>query len=130
MRKLQQPYIRIDRMMPRHPKVFGLTDKAFRTIIEIWCYCSEQHTDGTVEGKFARRAWRRAALLELEKAGLLEAHGDDWYAHDYTDWQQTAAEVATAMVVNGGTGARLAHARWHVKRGRHDPECEFCTAPP
>ena len=41
-------YIRIDVLLPEHPKTDGLSDKAFRTLVELWCWCGLNRTDGFV----------------------------------------------------------------------------------
>jgi hypothetical protein len=122
-------YIHVDDGMPEHPKIVGLTDKAFRTLLALWCYCSRQLTDGRVPMPIAAHHPRRA-ILELEKAGLLESREGDWYCHDYPDWQRTASEVATIMSKRGSAASLAAHTRWHVRRNRFNADCPHCSAPP
>jgi hypothetical protein len=133
-------YIRVDQGLPRHPKIAGLSDAAFRTLVTLWCYCSEQVTDGVVGAAIMARFPKRA-VLELLDAGLLEHPGNrdtlkttplrntgEWYCHDYTYHQRTAAEIATIKGKRGSAGSLGAHHRWHVKRGKYDPGCPHCLA--
>ena len=41
-------FIKIHNGFPEHPKTGGLSDRAFRNLIELWCYCSRNLTDGIV----------------------------------------------------------------------------------
>jgi len=41
-------FIKLHNGFPEHPKAVGLTDRAFRNLIELWCYCSRNLTDGLV----------------------------------------------------------------------------------
>lgn len=101
-------YIKVHNGMPDHPKVAGLSDKAFRAIVSFWCYCDRHYTDGTVPGVIALRESKRA-VAELEKAGLIESRGADWYCHDYLEHQRSAAEVAAMKEkrrVSGSLGGK------------------------
>ena len=62
-------YIRVDVLLPEHPKVEGLSDKAFRALITLWCYCGRQRTDGAVTRK-QWEAWPPRVRAELIAAGL------------------------------------------------------------
>lgn len=85
-------YIKVHNGLPDHPKVVGLSDKAFRAIVTYWCYCDRHYTDGSVPGVIALREGRKA-IAELEKTGLIESRGSDWFCHDYLEHQRSAAEV-------------------------------------
>lgn len=86
-------YIRVDVLLPEHPKVEGLSDKAFRALIELWCYCGRQHTDGIVTD----RQWKAVnarARAELEAAGLarpMDMGGA--VMHEYTEYQRSRAQI-------------------------------------
>jgi hypothetical protein len=65
-------WVKVDDQMPEHPKVVGLSDKAFRSNVEGWCYASRYLTDGELP-----KAWvGRRAARDLIGAGLWhEGHG-------------------------------------------------------
>lgn len=86
-------WIRVDVLLPEHPKVEGLSDKAFRALIELWCYCGRQRTDGIV----TERQWKAVpvkARNELAAAGLadpMELGGA--VMHGYTEHQRTREQI-------------------------------------
>ena len=124
-----QPYVRILDAMPEHPKVIGLSDGAFRTLITMWCYCSRNFTDGVVPAGIIATQ-KRASVDALEKAGLLEYRGGDYYCHDYLDHQRSASDIATAMATKNKNGSIGAHRRWHVNQASTTPKCPHCTGIP
>ena len=83
-----------------HPKVAGLTDRAFRTIVSAWGYAAQHNTEGHITPAALRLlSGRPADARALVDAGLLVPNGDGWHIHDWDDHQ--AAAVA-----------------WHDKRRR------------
>ncbi len=87
-------YIRIDVLLPEHPKIEGLSDKAFRALVELWCYCGRQRTNGIVTGK-RWTAWPPKVRDELLKAGLAEpiAVGEGAVMHGYLDHQRSREQI-------------------------------------
>lgn len=65
-------YVRLDVLMPEHPKMSGLSDKAFRTFIELLCYCGRQRTDGLVDGRTWKRHGTPKARAELVDRGVVD----------------------------------------------------------
>lgn len=41
-------YIKVYVNLPEHPRTLDLSDAAFRALIELWCYCKRNNTDGRV----------------------------------------------------------------------------------
>ena len=79
--------VRFDHKAPWHPKVIGLTDRAFRAWIKAICYCDQHLTNGTLDAV----QWRilgatKRALEELRVAGLVE---EDLSLHDYLTYQDS-----------------------------------------
>lgn len=70
-------YVRLDVLMPEHPKVSGLSDKAFRTYVELLCYCGRQRTDGLVDARTWKRHGTARARAELLTSGLVDPLLDD-----------------------------------------------------
>jgi hypothetical protein len=121
-------YIRMHIGMPEHPKIEGLSDKAFRVLVETWCWCGRNpQTDGhIVNASWIKRGPKRA-LTELITAGLFDDDLDGGaIVHDWDDWQRTWDEIREFKETKSGSGAFGAHKRWHVQRGVRDPGCEFC----
>ena len=67
-------WLRIDDCMPDHPKVDGLSDRAFRAHVTGLCYCARHLTDGNVPQTVADRIARQPVLDELKRANLLLDH--------------------------------------------------------
>jgi hypothetical protein len=122
-------FIRVHENMPEHPKVEPLSDKAFRLIVETWCWCSRNRTDGHVRAAVWVKRGTPKARAELIAAGLAE---DDLMGgvivHDYDEWQRTAAEIGAFQEHRRDAGTEGAHERWHVKRGVRHPDCKYCVA--
>jgi hypothetical protein len=108
-------YIRVDVLLPEHPKIEGLSDKAFRALIELWCYCGRNHTDGIVTQK-QWQARTKGARDELVKAGLaVPVPGDGCMMHDFTGadgHQRTRAEIDELSSRRARAGRRGAAKRW------------------
>ncbi len=120
-------YITVHDGLPEHPKVEGLSDKAFRALIEFWCYCSKNMTDG----KVSEKAWRKRATPKV-RAELLEngnavpdADGDGIRMHDYLKHQRSRADVEALRLKRASAGAlggkrsaeARAEARWTDSKG-------------
>lgn len=109
-------YIRVDVLLMEHPKVEGLSDKAFRGLLELWCYSARQRTDGIVHA--AR--WKRCppkVRTELLKAGLADPLlGEDDAAgvamHGYLEHQRSRDEIEEVAAARAEAGRRGAAKRW------------------
>jgi hypothetical protein len=109
-------YIRIDVLILEHPKVEGLSDKAFRALIELWCYCARQRTDGIV----AAPRWRRVPVRvrrELAVAALVDLFlADDESAgvtmHGYLEHQRSREEIEEVSLARSAAGRKGAAKRW------------------
>lgn len=115
--------------MPDHPKVEDLSDRAFRTLVRLWCWCGRHLTDGHVTAAVWKKITTPTVRRELLEAGLVDAYRDGSFVmHDYLDWQRSADEVNAALETKRSAGRMGNHTRWHVKEGRPDPSCELCQA--
>lgn len=86
-------YIKLHDGMPGHPKVRGLSDKAFRTLVRAWCYCSEYLTDGEVVTAAARDLGTPKAWAEIVASGLAESAPGGYLMHDYLQHQRSAQQI-------------------------------------
>lgn len=125
----KRPYITVAEGMPSHPKVEGLSDKAFRLLVETWCWCSYHKTDGRVKAVSWSKRGTATARRELVDAGLAEDDGyGGVYMHDYDEHQRLAAEIALASEARSEDGKFGAHVKNHVKKKYSDPDCKWCVA--
>lgn len=129
--------------MPDHPKIEELSDRAFRALVILWCYCSRHLTDGYV----SETAWLKRTTVkirrELIESGLVDTDGEGSNAfpsdfhqksfekgvvmHDYLDWQRSAAEATEFSSKKADAGSLGNHQRWHVTAGRRSADCKFCA---
>ena len=86
-------WVRLDGDFPDHPKVVGLSDRAFRAFITGLCYCGRYLTDGDIPAPVAQSLARRPVMAELIGAGLWHQNGSGVVVHDYGEYQPTRAEV-------------------------------------
>jgi hypothetical protein len=78
--------------MPEHHKIEALSDKAFRTLIDLWCWCSRNTTDGDVpESVWLKRTTARVRGELLQR--MVEPRPDGVYMHDYLEHQRSKAEI-------------------------------------
>lgn len=90
-------WIKIDDAFADHPKVIGLSDKAFRTHIEGLCYSGRYLTDGFIPMIVASRMVNNdmAILVELSNAGLWleDLPNNGFQIHDYLAHQTSKEQV-------------------------------------
>lgn len=117
--------------MPDHPKIEDLSDRAFRALVTLWCWCGRHLTDGAVTAKVWRKHTTPSVRRELVEAGLVDLHDDGSVEmHDYLDWQRSSRDVEQVAAVKRRAGQMGNHKRWHVEKGVVDPECEWCATGP
>lgn len=127
----KRPYITVHEGMPWHPKVEGLSDKAFRLLVTTWCWSSLNKTDGHVMGSSWKQRGTPSARRELVDVGLAE-HDDAGgvFMHDYGEHQRVSSEIAEASQTRAAEGRLGAHVRHHVQAGKTKPGCEHCFPNP
>lgn len=90
-------WIKIDDAFADHPKVIGLSDKAFRTHIEGLCYAGRYLTDGFIPTIVAARMVQEdmAVIAELSTAGLWleDMPNNGFRIHDYLAHQTSKKQV-------------------------------------
>lgn len=90
-------WIKIDDSFPNHPKVIGLSDKAFRIHITGLCYCGTYLTDGfipmTAVAKWADE--NMEVIVSLVVAGLWreDVSNNGFRIHDYLAHQTSKQQV-------------------------------------
>lgn len=85
-------WARFDDQADDHPKIAGLTDKAFRWWFRGCLYSNRYLLDGVLPASFLSRVPGRARV-ELIEAGLWEPSGSAVLIHDFHDYNPTAESV-------------------------------------
>ena len=86
-------YIRVDVLLPNHPKLDGLNYPAKWTLLELWCHCGQYLTDGFVRDAMWRRFGTANARRLLVEKGLAIRVDGGYQMHDYLHHQRSRAEV-------------------------------------
>lgn len=108
-------WVKLDERAPRHPKIAGLSDKAFRRWIEALCYAGEYLTDGHLPPSFVNQTPKKNRD-ELLDAGLWEQNGKGVVIHDYTDFNRTKNEVDAIKKARREAGLKGNETRWGTDR--------------
>lgn len=129
------PWARLDDRLPMNPKMAQLSDAAFRLWTHGLAYAAGNRTDGQLTPADLPLVWptasstkRNKAAAELVKAGRWYETADGWEIHDYLEMNPSADEVEATVAVKSQAGSYGNHKRWHVKRNRPDPDCEWCDS--
>jgi hypothetical protein len=102
-------FFKLHNGFPEHPKAFELSDKAFRQLIEAWCYCSRNLNDGQLTNAQFLKLFSAKSRKELLTVGFVKASGFGYEMHDYLEHQQSAEEVEnrrTARAMAGSKGGK------------------------
>lgn len=122
----ERTYIKVHDGMPDHWKIEALSDRAFRLLIETWCWCSRHLNDG----RFPESSWKRRgtpkARKEIEATGLVQVVDGQVVMHDYLEHQRSAGQVEEIREKKRMGAALANHKRWHEARSIVDPECRYC----
>lgn len=81
-------WVRLDDRAMTHPKIIGLSDKAFRLWVWGLSYAQQHLTDGLLP-KDAVPARDRRAVEALLSQVLWERHSVGFKIHDYLDWNDS-----------------------------------------
>jgi hypothetical protein len=86
-------FFKLHNGFPEHPKAFELSDKAFRQLIEAWCYCSRNLNDGQLTNAQFLKLFSAKSRKELLTVGFVKASSFGYEMHDYLEHQQSAEDV-------------------------------------
>jgi hypothetical protein len=89
-------WVKIDDSFPDHPKIIGLSDRAFRLHIQGLCYCGKYLTDGFIPYAAVNSMVTEPEYKptdELESAGLWIRCDKGFEIHDYLEHQSSKSEV-------------------------------------
>jgi hypothetical protein len=111
-------WLRLDDAFGDHPKIAGLSDRAFRAHVLGLLYCARQVSDGFVPTALAPKG---RTLAELTTAGLWTAVRRGFTIHDWLDWNPSRAEVDSKRHAKSMAGAKGAASRWHDEKNAPIP---------
>lgn len=87
-------WVRLDDQMPEHPKVEGLSDRAFRVYVEGIAYCSRTLSDGAIPATKAKKLGATPRVVqELIEARLWHINGVGYLVNDYLKYNPPKATV-------------------------------------
>lgn len=109
-------FIRVDVLLMEHPKIEGLSDRAFRALVDLWCYCGRNRNDGLVTAG----RWKQVApkvRAELLSAGLADPIdiGGGAVMHDFVGddgHQRSRKEIDEAADARAEKARHAANSRW------------------
>jgi general stress protein YciG len=104
-------FIKVHNGFPEHRKTSGLTDRAFRHLIEAWCFCSRNLTDGKLTKPQASKIFSARTLRELADAGWLTESSGEVEMSEYLQHQMSAAQVADLREKRAEAGRRGGEAK-------------------
>jgi hypothetical protein len=87
-------FFKLHNGFPEHHKTLELSDKAFRQLIEAWCYCSRNLNDGQLSKTQFFRLFSPKSRQEVIGAGFVVKVGETYEMHDYLVHQESAEKVA------------------------------------
>lgn len=107
-------YVRIDVLLPEHPKIDLLSRAARWTLIEIWCYCGRNHNDGIVSAGRWKTFGTSGERRQIVDAGFAEPIGLDggYVMHGYLEHQRSRQEIEEASDARSEKARKAAEARW------------------
>ena len=111
MARPNREYIRIDVDLPDHEKLDGMSDKAFRTLIELWCWCGRHLTDGFVRDAKWKTFGTPAARQQLIDRRFAERTEGGYQMHDYLGHQRSRDEVGAKRAQRSEAGRKSAAVR-------------------
>jgi hypothetical protein len=86
-------FFKLHNGFPEHHKTLELSDKAFRQLIEAWCYCSRNLNDGKLSKTQFFRLFSPKSRKEVIDAGFVVNTEAGYEMHDYTVHQESAHDV-------------------------------------
>lgn len=128
--KDRRPFFVLTNEYPRHRKIRGLSDKAFRLHVTLMGLCNEDRNDGIISRADLDMLGTKPGKELIDKQ-LIHATNDGQYQlHDYLKHQNSRTEIEALIADKQAAGRRggtkSAHKRWHLDRNIIDPNCELC----
>jgi hypothetical protein len=99
-------FFKLHNGFPEHPKAMELSDKAFRQLIEAWCYCSRNLNDGQLSKAQFLKLFSAKSRKEVVTVGFVKESGFGYEMHDYLLHQQSAEEVESRRIARKLAGSK------------------------
>lgn len=99
-------FFKLHNGFPEHPKAIELSDKAFRQLIEAWCYCSRQLNDGKLTKPLFSKLFSAKSRKEVLSIGFVVETENGYEMHDYLEHQQSAADVENRRIMRAAAGSK------------------------
>ena len=120
-------WVRLDDAFPQHPKVIGLTDRAFRAHVEGLCYAARYLTDGHLPHGFTGQY--ADVLDELTAAGVWRrGAGGRITVHDYLDWNPPAEAAKERQAARAA--AKRKGGKMRADHGPRNPDGTYASTQP
>lgn len=122
------PWFKVDDSFYDHPKVFDAPDCAVALWVRAGTWSARNLTDGFVPARLPARLCDDpdVAVRELIARGLWSRSKGGYQFHDWSVYQPTRSEAIAARDRMASGGALGNHRRWHVDKGKTDPDCRYC----
>lgn len=133
----------VDDLLPEKEKYLDLSFRARACLYEVWCYAKRSGSNGVVKIERLSRAsdaFTPKVMEELVEARWWHKGGEgcgddscprgiDGYVvlHDFTDHQESAANMSARIERRRDASRKANHKRWHIERGIQDPICPYCN---
>lgn len=98
-------FFKLHNGFPEHPKAIELSDKAFRQLIEAWCYCSRQLNDGKLTKPLFLKLFSAKSRKEVLSIGFVVETEKGYEMHDYLEHQESAEDVETRRIKRAAAGS-------------------------
>jgi hypothetical protein len=107
-------WAKLDDRFPEHPKVVGLSDKAFRLYVSGICYSSANTTDGEIpRAALLRLGGTPKLAAELVAAALWDTTSrDGWAVHDYLVYNRSKVTIESTSDSRRKAGSKGLAKRW------------------
>lgn len=106
-------WVKIDDHLPTHPKVIGLSDKAFRLYVSSICFSSANQTDGEIlPAALPALGGTPKLAAELVAVALWDTSRKGWAVHDYLKWNRSKSRMDEIRGERSKAGSKSAAKRY------------------
>ncbi|WP_172121439.1 hypothetical protein [Actinomyces faecalis] len=93
------PWARLSVTFADNPKVAGLSDGAFRTLVEMILWARQELTDGVIPASIVHRRWNAECIAEIEhnhreRPSLTRNEDGDYVIRDFLEHQESRERVS------------------------------------
>lgn len=104
-------YIRVDVLLPGHPKLAGVSRSARWTLVELWLFSGRYHTDGFITDASWQEIGTAAERKQLVDRKLAERVDGGFLMHDFTDHNRSRAEIGELSARRAAAGRKGGQSR-------------------